>query len=154
MVEGESVVEGENVVEGESVVEGENVVEATGVEGENDESEGDLSDEDSVNSSDLSDDDSDKSNLGEDNLIYEKQNNENGLEEIKLDIEKSANLDGIEIKSASEVYYDLYLEAKNKAKHTRQEAIKAYLNLKKIGNLIKLDELNNSDDELDVADLY
>ena len=32
---------------------------------------------------------------------------------IKLDIEKSANLDGIEIKSASEVYYDLYLEAKN-----------------------------------------
>ena len=48
---------------------------------------------------------------------------------------------------ANEVYLDIYRKAREKAKLTRNEAIKAYLEAKRIKELYMLDVVDSSDDE-------
>ena len=89
------------------------------------------------------------------NKEKEKQNQKDlekidGLEEIELNVD---NIDEIKLKNPNEVYLDIYREARKKAKLAKKEAIKAYLEAKKIKELYLLDEIDSSSSESD-EDLY
>ena len=69
------------------------------------------------------------------------------LEEVELKIDDS---EPISLKQPNEVFYEIYKEARRKAKLARKAAIIAYLEAKKIKNTYMLDELDSgSDDDLD-----
>jgi len=62
--------------------------------------------------------------------------------------------ESVTLKDPEEVYYDIWYEARKRAKQARDEAIKAYLEAKKIKATYMLDDYSDSDDEFDeyVAD--
>lgn len=66
------------------------------------------------------------------------------LEEINIDISEE---ESIKLKNASDVYLDIYKKAREKAKKARINAIKAYLEVKRIKELYMLDVADSSDDE-------
>ena len=83
----------------------------------------------------------------------EKENEElklddNNLHEFNLDLETINNDEEISLKNPSEVYYEIYKTAYDKAKRIKQAAIEAHLEAKKIKLKYNLDEMLNSDDEL------
>ena len=73
---------------------------------------------------------------------------DNNLHEFNLDVETINNDDKISLKNPSEVYYEIYKTAYDKAKRIKQAAIEAHLEAQKIKVKYNLDELLNSDDEL------
>ena len=81
--------------------------------------------------------------------IVEKENKrinkETGLEEIDLDLDGVS--DTIELKDKNEVYYEMYIEARRKAKIARDLALAAYLEARRIKNTYMLNDIINSDDE-------
>jgi hypothetical protein len=56
-------------------------------------------------------------------------------------------MDTINIKEPNEVYLDIYKAAKQKAKALKNEAIKAYLEAKRIKELYMLDIVDSSEEE-------
>ena len=77
--------------------------------------------------------------------IIEKKDRDNlELQEINLDI---SNSESIKLKNANDVYLDIYRKAREKAKQARNEAIKAYLEVKRIKELYMLDVADSSDDD-------
>jgi hypothetical protein len=74
-----------------------------------------------------------------------------GMEEIEFNLDEIPNMDTVQIKQRNEVYYQLYKEAKKKAKVARDFALSAYLEAKEIKNKYMLDDLKDSDDsDLDI----
>tara|TARA_B100001093_G_scaffold520384_1_gene615318 strand:+ start:4099 stop:5373 length:1275 start_codon:yes stop_codon:yes gene_type:complete len=73
--------------------------------------------------------------------------NSNTLQEVNLDLEND-DIDTISLKKPEEVYYEIYRAAREKAKHMKQSAIKAYLEAKNIKTKYMLEEINNSEDEI------
>ena len=71
----------------------------------------------------------------------------NELTEVDLDI--NASDESIQLKSQNEVYYEIYKDAKEKAKQMREAALKAYLEAEKIKMKFSLE---NVDDESDFDD--
>jgi hypothetical protein len=59
------------------------------------------------------------------------------------------NLEPIKLKKPNEVYFELYKEARNKAKLAKKNAILAYLEVKNIKKTFMLDDLNDSDSDFD-----
>jgi hypothetical protein len=99
-----------------------------------------------------------------DDIITESQdNNKDEKEEVTLEVEELGiddikevslevnldDLDSITLKKPNEVYFDLYREARNKAKQAKRSAIIAYLEAKNIKKTYMLDNLNDSDSEFD-----
>ena len=80
------------------------------------------------------------------NKSLEKNDN---LEEIELKVD---DMDTINIKEPNEVYLDIYKAAKQKAKAMKNEAIKAYLEAKRIKELYMLDIVDSSEEEDDEED--
>ena len=70
------------------------------------------------------------------------------LDEVILDYNNLGN-EAVKLKSPEEVYYDLWYEARTRAKLAREEAIKAYLEAKNIKNTYMLDNFSESDDEFE-----
>ena len=70
----------------------------------------------------------------------------NDLEEIELNVQEE---EPIKLKNPSEVYLDIYKAARNKAKNAKNEAIKAYLEAKRIKELYMLDIVDSSEEEED-----
>jgi hypothetical protein len=98
----------------------------------------------------------------EDDTLENDTNNENievslDIEELDvdtdikeiddLDIDKC--LETITLKKPNEVYFELYREARNKAKQAKKSAIIAYLEAKNIKKTYMLDDLNESDSDFD-----
>ena len=79
-------------------------------------------------------------NLPEDN----SSNNE--LHEVDLAIEEDE--DAISLKKPSDVYYEIYKVAHEKAKHMKKVALDAHLEAKNIKDKYMLDDILASDDEL------
>ena len=75
----------------------------------------------------------------------------NDLEEIELSYD---NLDTIKLKNPNEVYLDIYKAAREKAKKAKNEAIKAYLEAKKIKELYMLDIIDSSDEDDEESNLF
>tara|TARA_B000000475_G_C16004865_1_gene450494 strand:+ start:3049 stop:4197 length:1149 start_codon:yes stop_codon:yes gene_type:complete len=75
--------------------------------------------------------------------------NTNNLEEIELNIQDD---EPIQLKEAREVYLDIYNAAREKAKKAKNEAIKAYLEAKRIKELYMLDIVDSSSEEEEEED--
>ena len=68
----------------------------------------------------------------------------NDLEEIELFVPEE---EPIKLKEPSEVYLDIYKQAREKAKKAKNEAIKAYLEAKRIKELYMLDVADSTDSD-------
>jgi hypothetical protein len=77
----------------------------------------------------------------------------NGLEEVEFQLEELPETETIQIKQRNEVYYEMYREARRKAKIARNLALSSYLEAKRIKNTYMLEDLKDSDDsDLDIDD--
>lgn len=86
----------------------------------------------------------------EDKEIIEKPlEKTNDLEEIELNVNEE---EPMRLKEPNEVYLDIYKAAREKAKKAKNEAIKAYLEAKKIKELYMLDVIDSSTDEEEEED--
>ena len=75
------------------------------------------------------------------------------LEEVEFNLEEIPNADLIQIKKRNDVYYEMYKEARRKAKIARDLALSAFLEAKNIKNTYMLDDLSDSSDDSDVENL-
>ena len=78
----------------------------------------------------------------------ELSKNDNELCEVEFDLEElPTDSETIQIKTRNDVYYEMYKEAKRKAKIARDLALSSYLEAKRIKNTYMLDDIDDSDDE-------
>jgi hypothetical protein len=70
----------------------------------------------------------------------------NELYEVDFNLEEMSEVESVQLKKRNEVYYELYREARRKAKLARDLALSAYLEAKRIKNTYMLDNLKDSDD--------
>jgi hypothetical protein len=77
---------------------------------------------------------------------------ENDILEINLDINEIEHSEFIHLKEKTEVYYQMYKEARQKAKLAKSLALSSYLEARRIKNLYMLDDIDDSD-ESDLEDL-
>ena len=80
----------------------------------------------------------------EDLNIVSKKESDNGLTEIDIHLENS--LETITLKKPNHVYYEIYKQARIKAKEAKKSAIKAYLEAKNIKKTYMLEDIDDSDD--------
>lgn len=71
------------------------------------------------------------------------------ISEINLDVETIDNNDNISLKNPNEVYYEIYKAAYDKAKQIKKAALEAHMEANKIKLKYNLDDIIQSDDELD-----
>lgn len=77
--------------------------------------------------------------------LEEMSNNPNSLEEIDLQVDAIKDEDTIQIRKRNDVYYEMYKEARKKAKVARDLALSSYLEAKRIKNTYMLDDIEDSD---------
>ena len=70
----------------------------------------------------------------------------NELCEVEFNLEEIPELESVELKKRNDVYYEMYREARRKAKVARDLALSAYLEAKRIKNTYMLDNLKDSDE--------
>ena len=104
------------------------------------------------------------SNNDEDESNNKQEINDKGIEilsnhkgdpsilEVDFDINSIPTTENVEIKERNSIYYQLYKEAKQKAKIARNLAISSYLEAKNIKNTYMLDDDEDSDSELNSND--
>jgi hypothetical protein len=111
-----------------------------------------------------------ENNLGELeplDIITEKENTDSTLEIIAEDLDKNEEFDNpdelkevdlessldnsetIQLKKPNQVYFELYKEARNKAKVAKKNAILAYLEAKNIKKTYMLENMDESDSDFD-----
>ena len=94
---------------------------------------------------------------GDDELKLEiedlNDNIEENVEELKDlsldDLPLENNLETIQLKKPNQVYFELYKEARKKAKEAKKSAILAYLEAKNIKKTYMLENIDDSDNEFD-----
>ena len=74
----------------------------------------------------------------------ETKKDSNELQEVNRTFDEE---DAITLKNPNEIYLDIYRQAREKAKKAKQEAIKAYLEAKRIKELYMLEIVDSSEDE-------
>jgi hypothetical protein len=73
---------------------------------------------------------------------------------FEVDIELNEASEAMKLKKPNEVYYEIYRNAKLKAKQMRNAAVEAYLEAKQIKTKYMLDDMDDSDEEeLDIENL-
>jgi hypothetical protein len=71
------------------------------------------------------------------------------LKEFNIDTPLENNLETINLKKPNQVYFELYKEARNKAKIAKKNAIIAYLEAKNIKKVYLIENINDSDSDFD-----
>jgi len=69
-----------------------------------------------------------------------------GFEEVIFDLDSLPKNESIQIKKRNDIYYEMYREAKRKAKIARDLAISSYLEAKRIKNSYLLDDTDSESD--------
>jgi len=83
-------------------------------------------------------------------LMEDIQENNDDLREINNDdLNLDKNDSSITLKKPNQVYFELYKEARNKAKQAKKNAILAYLEAKNIKKTYMLENINDSDSDFD-----
>ena len=87
----------------------------------------------------------------EDDIVEEEEPKKNeddddDILEINLDVEEINDNDTIQLKDKTEVYYQMYKEARQKAKLAKSLALSSYLEARRIKNLYMLDDIDDSDE--------
>ena len=72
------------------------------------------------------------------------------LKEHVLEIPKAEGT--MNLRDPNEIYLDIYKAAKEKARHAKLAAVKAYLEAKKIKQTYLIDEMDTSDDDSEFDD--
>jgi hypothetical protein len=76
--------------------------------------------------------------------------NHNELKEVKgLNLDLENTLETMQLKKPNQVYFELYKEARNKAKVAKKNALLAYLEAKNIKKTYMIENLNDSDSDID-----
>jgi hypothetical protein len=88
------------------------------------------------------------------NYTHPNNTNYDELEEIDIPLEEIPETEQYQIKTRNDVYYKLYQDAKRKAKLARDLALSSYLEAKQIKNMYMLNDLDDSDSDLDDSDFY
>jgi hypothetical protein len=78
-----------------------------------------------------------------------EENNDQLKEVNNINLSLENSLETIQLKKPNQVYFELYKEARKKAKEAKRNAILAYLEAKNIKKTYMLDNLNDSDSEFD-----
>jgi hypothetical protein len=78
-----------------------------------------------------------------------EENNDDDLKEMDSFDLSLENLEKMELKKPNQVYFELYKEARRKAKQAKKSAILAYLEAKNIKKTYMLENLNDSDSDFD-----
>lgn len=78
-------------------------------------------------------------------IPFPEEDEDEDLKEITIQLDK--NDQSITLKKPNQVYYELYKQAKKKAKQAKKDAIIAYLEAKNIKKTYMLDDLDDSDIE-------
>uniref|UniRef100_A0A6C0JEH6 Uncharacterized protein n=1 Tax=viral metagenome TaxID=1070528 RepID=A0A6C0JEH6_9ZZZZ len=68
------------------------------------------------------------------------------MDEVDFHLEDLENIEPFQIKKRNDVYYEMYREARKKAKIARDLALSSYLEAKRIKNTYMLNDLEDSDD--------
>jgi hypothetical protein len=80
-------------------------------------------------------------------IIIDLDEKEENLEIIPIELSfDKENLETITLKKPNQVYYELYKEAREKAKRAKKEAVLAYLEAKNIKKAYMLEDIDSSDD--------
>ena len=69
--------------------------------------------------------------------------------EINLDTDEFTDNDTFHLKEKTEVYYEMYREARRKAKLAKSLALSSFMEARRIKNLYMLDDIDDSDSDLD-----
>lgn len=69
--------------------------------------------------------------------------------EVDFPLDELPESDSIQLKTRNDVYYKMYRDAKRKAKIARDLALSSYLEAKRIKNIYMLDEIDDSDSDLE-----
>jgi hypothetical protein len=87
---------------------------------------------------------------------YDKNTEESStdLKEFELSLDEIPENEQIQIKTRNDVYYKMYQDAKKKAKLAKDLALSAYLEAKQIKNTYMLEDLDDSDSDLDEESFY
>ena len=81
-----------------------------------------------------------------DTTDIEQSENNCDLQEIQVSLDEIPTDESISIRNKDNVYYQMYKEAKSKAKVARDLALSSYLEAKRIKNLYMLNDTSDSDD--------
>tara|TARA_B100000242_G_C43006344_1_gene467652 strand:- start:102 stop:1325 length:1224 start_codon:yes stop_codon:yes gene_type:complete len=92
-----------------------------------------------------------QNNNNEINLAEKKENEE--LEEFEFTLDKVSDEDPFTIKNKNNVYFEMYREAKKKARVARRLALSSYLEAKRIKNVYMLEDTTDSDEESDYENI-
>jgi len=117
------------------------------------------------NSKEITDSDSDNSYLGKDSEIEQNINETTNnniiietpiqitdeLTEINFDLDEITDIEPLKIKARDDLYYQMYREARQKAKLAKDLALSAYLEARDIKNKYMLEDVSDSDS--DISDL-
>jgi hypothetical protein len=88
--------------------------------------------------------------LDMEDLCEDIEENVDTLKEIgDVSLSLENNLETIKLKKPNQVYFELYREARNKAKMAKKNAILAYLEAKNIKKTYLIENLNDSDSDFD-----
>ena len=68
------------------------------------------------------------------------------IQEVEFNLDKLPESDKITLKNRNDVYYEMYREARRKAKYARELALASYLEAKNIKNKYMLDDIDDSDE--------
>jgi hypothetical protein len=74
---------------------------------------------------------------------------DNELREVELHLDELPTEEPIQLKERNDVYYKLYRDAREKAKHARDLALSAFLEAKRIKNTYMLEDIEDSESDLD-----
>lgn len=84
--------------------------------------------------------------------ITSRSNSE--FEEVNFDLEELPEEENLVLKNRKDVYYEMYREARRKAKIAKEMAMASYLEAKNIKNTYMLDDIEDSDDsDIEMSDM-
>ena len=84
--------------------------------------------------------------LNEDTVV---ENPDELKEVINLDLSLENSLETMQLKKPNQVYFELYKEARNKAKTAKRNALLAYLEAKNIKKTYMIENMDDSDSDID-----
>ena len=83
------------------------------------------------------------------NLDEENNEDTDELKEVNINTNLENTLESIQLKKPNQVYFELYVEARKKAKDAKKNAIMAYLEVKNIKKTYMIDNTIDSDSDFD-----
>lgn len=86
--------------------------------------------------------------------IHEPLAQDTELKEYEFQEDDLAKSDTMQLKEKTEVYYELYREARRKAKLAKSLALSSFLEAKRIKNLYMLDDIDSDESDIDELEDY